>query len=121
MNRAPHERGGGRACARGCVGARDGGGALCIWLSMPAAASSAAAWPASDMSPSEGPRGAQRGGSDCPEGAALAAGDALSWTSDGYDQGSVGDYDNGCAAEGTCGLPYSGWDGLGGGWQLCFA
>ena len=33
---------------------------------------------------------------------------------------SSGCDDNGCAAKGTCGLPGSD-DGLGGGWQLCFA
>ena len=67
------------------------------------------------------PNGAQLGGSDCPVGAALAVGDALSWTSDGGGQGNRGgNIDNGCAAKGTCGLPYS-RDGLGGGWQLCFA
>ena len=61
-------------------------------------------------------------GSDCPEGAALAPGDAIAWASNDYAQGSVGSGhgDNGCAAKGTCGLPYS-WDGLGGGWELCFA
>eukprot|EP01045_Picozoa_sp_COSAG04_P037768 COSAG04_NODE_9813_length_830_cov_1.240766_1_plen_187_part_00 len=64
--------------------------------------------------------GAQLGSSDCPVGAALAVGDALSWTSDGAYQGSVaGLPDNGCAAKSTCGLPYSN-QGLGGGWQLCF-
>eukprot|EP01045_Picozoa_sp_COSAG04_P007571 COSAG04_NODE_398_length_14962_cov_39.977461_14_plen_446_part_00 len=91
------------------------------------------------------PGGAQHGGSDCPEGAALGPGDAIAWTSNDYDQGSVGHSvghsDNGCAAEGTCGLPftYHGPDstsvvndcgpdrdqpcpnGLGGGWELCFA
>eukprot|EP01045_Picozoa_sp_COSAG04_P012452 COSAG04_NODE_839_length_9957_cov_18.873504_4_plen_170_part_00 len=67
------------------------------------------------------PGGAAHGGSDCPEGAALAAGDAIAWTSDGSRQGSVGDsHDNGCAAKGTCGLPYSAY-GVGGGWELCFA
>ena len=64
--------------------------------------------------------GAQLGGSDCPVGAALAPGDALSWASNSASQGSVGHHDNGCAAKGTCGAPYS-YDGLGGGWQLCFA
>eukprot|EP01045_Picozoa_sp_COSAG04_P004849 COSAG04_NODE_216_length_19953_cov_85.343558_20_plen_237_part_00 len=60
-------------------------------------------------------------GSDCPEGAALAAGDAIAWTSDGGNQGNRGGRrDNGCAAEGTCGLPYS-QEGFGGGWELCFA
>ena len=82
------------------------------------------------------PSGAQFVGSNCPEGAALAPGDALSWTSDGWDQGgeggdcegvdfspstpSLGRFHNGCAAKGTCGLPCS-TDFLGGGWQLCFA
>ena len=56
-------------------------------------------------------------GSECPVGAGLAAGDALSWTSDGRYQGGGG---NGCGAKGTCGLPYSTWD-VGGGWKLCFA
>ena len=56
---------------------------------------------------------------------ALSPGDALSWTSDGMNQGSVGCdrmycHDNGCAAKGTCGAPYS-QHGLGGGWQLCLA
>ena len=67
------------------------------------------------------PGGARHGGSDCPVGAGLAVGDALSWTSNGSLQGSVGSDDNGCAAKGTCGLPYSDYRGLGGGWQLCFA
>ena len=40
--------------------------------------------------------------------------------SDDNVQGSVGRRDNGCAAKGTCGLPFSGY-GLGGGWELCFA
>ncbi len=68
------------------------------------------------------PSGARHGVSDCSEGVVLVPGDALSWTSDSEYQGSVGynGYDNGCAAKGTCGLPYSG-HGLGGGWQLCFA
>eukprot|EP01045_Picozoa_sp_COSAG04_P012453 COSAG04_NODE_839_length_9957_cov_18.873504_5_plen_419_part_00 len=67
------------------------------------------------------PGGAAHHGSDCPEGAALAPGDAIAWTSNGDRQGSVGSsLDNGCAAKGTCGLPYSGV-GLGGGWELCFA
>ena len=74
------------------------------------------------------PGGAQRFGSECPVEAALAAGDALRWTSNGGYQGSVGcpsnfcssGNDNGCAAKGTCGLPFS-WDELGGGWELCFA
>eukprot|EP01045_Picozoa_sp_COSAG04_P010935 COSAG04_NODE_688_length_11148_cov_2.882071_3_plen_214_part_00 len=66
------------------------------------------------------PGGAAHTGSDCPEGAALAHGDAIAWTSSGSSQGSVGHDDNGCAAKGTCGLPWSGY-GLGGGWELCFA
>ena len=68
--------------------------------------------------------GARRYHSDCPVGATLVAGDALSWASNEAYQGSVGCRgscgDNGCAAKGTCGAPYS-YDGLGGGWQLCFA
>ena len=62
-------------------------------------------------------------GSGCPEGAALAPGDAIAWTSNANQQGSVGNpygRDNGCAAKGTCGLPYSDV-GPGGGWELCFA
>ena len=51
---------------------------------------------------------------------ALAAGDAIAWTSNNNAQGSVGFRDNGCAAKGTCGLPFSG-SRLGGGWELCFA
>ena len=68
------------------------------------------------------PGGAEHG-SDCPVGAWLAAGDALSWTSGESGQGSVDNpygWDNGCAAKGTCGAPWS-VHGLGGGWQLCFA
>ena len=64
--------------------------------------------------------------SDCPAGAALAPGDTLAWFSDSSYQGSVGQYDNGCAAKDTCGLPYSRdgealGGGPGGGWELCFA
>ena len=70
------------------------------------------------------PGGARHGDSDCPEGAALAPGDAIAWTSNAAHQGSVGapsGYNgNGCAAKGTCGLPFS-QHGLGGGWELCFA
>ena len=67
------------------------------------------------------PGGARHDRSDCPEGATLLPGDALSWASNYHNQGSVGTrFDNGCAAKGTCGLPYSA-HGLGGGWQLCFA
>ena len=60
----------------------------------------------------------------------MAAGDAVSWTSDGYDQGSGPGFfpsgnpapGNGCAAKGTCGLPYTASVfELGGGWQICFA
>ena len=53
-------------------------------------------------------------------GAALAAGDALGWTSSGRHHGCGGGTGHGCACKGTCGRPYSGWE-LGGGWQLCFA
>ena len=67
------------------------------------------------------PGDAEHGGSDCPAGVALAPGGAIVWTSEGGSQGSVTSYgDNGCAAKGTCGLPFS-RDGLGGGWELCFA
>ena len=71
------------------------------------------------------PGGAAHYYSDCPEGAALASGDAIAWTSDGSSQGNPGAidnaWDNGCAAKGTCGLlPFS-LSGLGGGWELCFA
>ena len=88
------------------------------------------------------PGGAAHEGSDCTEGAALAPGDAIAWHSSGDRQGSVGGrYPNGCAAKGTCGLPYTRYgpgstdvyndcganadfpcpNGLGGGWELCFA
>ena len=69
----------------------------------------------------------RHGGSNCPEGVALPPGDAITWTSDGSDQGSVccshcTCLDNGCAAKGTCGLPRIAKNhGLGGGWELCFA
>ena len=71
------------------------------------------------------PGGAQQEGSNCPVDAALAAGDALSWTSNGVSQGGEGIYrwsevHNGCAAKGTCGRPFSSTE-VGGGWQLCFA
>ena len=67
------------------------------------------------------PGGEQFGGSDCPVDAGLAVGDALSWTSNAVFQGGqTSQGGNGCAAKGTCGPPYS-ENGLGGGWQLCFA
>ena len=65
-------------------------------------------------------------GPNCPVGAALAAGGIVRWGSNHHDQGSSnhggdrGVADNGCAAAGLCGLPQS-YDGLGGGWQICFA
>jgi hypothetical protein len=59
-------------------------------------------------------------GSDCPMGAALAPGDAITWQSDLAVQGTVGceswaavGCGNGCAAKGTCGLPFNSDDGLG--------
>ena len=61
--------------------------------------------------------------SNCPEGEAHAPGDAITWHSNVAGQGSAGNepgYHNGCAAKGTCGLPWS-ERGLGGGWELCFA
>ena len=62
-------------------------------------------------------------GSDCPVGAVLSPGDSVGWASDGVQQGNSGNgegFDNGCAANGLCGLPESRY-GLGGGWQICFA
>ena len=65
--------------------------------------------------------GAEHHGSDCPVGVALAPGDAIAWNSNDWGQGSVGgNRDNGCVAKSTCGLHVSS-DGLGGGWELCFA
>jgi hypothetical protein len=55
------------------------------------------------------PGGADYHDTSCPAGAPLAAGDAISWTSDGAQQGHHGN-----------GLPES-HDGAGGGWQICFA
>ena len=69
------------------------------------------------------PGGATHDASDCPNGAALAPGDAIAWHSDGNMQGSQtgnGVDNNGCAAKGTCARPWS-RNGLGGGWELCFA
>ena len=61
-------------------------------------------------------------GSDCPVGAVLPAGGSVGWISNGGCQGSCpGSIGNThCHALGTCGLRYSN-DGLGGGWQICFA
>ena len=58
------------------------------------------------------PGGAEYSGADCPAGKALAAGDALSWTSDDSDQGTW--------PRGGNGLPWSD-GGAAGGWQICFA
>ena len=60
--------------------------------------------------------------SNCPHGAALAVGGSVGWESNGANQGNAGDdvAAGGCDAVGLCGLPYS-EDGLGGGWQICFA
>jgi hypothetical protein len=66
------------------------------------------------------PDGSTHYGSECPVGALLLPGDSVGWASDEIWQGSVGNWDNGCAANGMCGLPYSS-RGLGGGWQICFA
>ena len=69
------------------------------------------------------PDGSTHSGSDCPAGQALPPGGSVGWISTGGsrggEEGSVGcpDFngcDNGCAAKGTCGLPYSSI-GLGGG------
>ena len=66
------------------------------------------------------PDGSLHGGSDCAVGAALAPGETLSWVSDGINQGTErGPNGSGCAAKGTCAMPYS-HDGLGGGWVICF-
>eukprot|EP01051_Picozoa_sp_SAG22_P014172 SAG22_NODE_1682_length_3817_cov_8.486283_1_plen_190_part_00 len=51
------------------------------------------------------PDGSRHSGGDCPAGAMLAAGQTLGWHSDGIWQGT--------------GMHIS--DGLGGGWQVCFA
>ena len=56
------------------------------------------------------PDGNRHDWDDCPVGSALAAGQTLSWHSDGYWQGGGGGN----------GLPKSG-NGRGGGWQVCFA
>jgi hypothetical protein len=72
------------------------------------------------------PDGSKHTGSDCPAGAALLPGDALSWASNYQSQGTVGGCIakdgcmDGCISKGTCGLPYSEL-GLGGGWVVCFA
>ena len=67
------------------------------------------------------PDGSTHDNSDCPVGAALPPGGSVGWTSSGTAQGTVGsNLDNGCAAKGLCGLPFS-LDGLGGGRQICFA
>jgi hypothetical protein len=58
--------------------------------------------------------------SDCPVGAMLPPGGTVRWISNGQWQGSTGNLDNGCAAKGFCGLPYSD-RALGGGWDICFA
>ena len=56
------------------------------------------------------PGGAEYSGARCPAGAALAAGDALSWRSDSNYQGANGN-----------GLPFNSGSGAGGGWQICLA
>ena len=70
------------------------------------------------------PDGSRHGGSDCPAGVVLVAGDNVGWHSNSDWQGSVDGPsaydDNGCATKGTCGLPFRNNGGLGGGWQICF-
>ena len=61
------------------------------------------------------PDGSTHQGSDCPVGVDLPPGGSVGWTSDGGMQGTPD-----CAAKGSCGLSWSN-DGLGGGWQICFA
>jgi hypothetical protein len=58
------------------------------------------------------PGGTKYKGANCPDGAALATGDTLSWTSSNKNQGNPGGNGNG--------LPWS-YGGAGGGWQICFA
>jgi hypothetical protein len=66
------------------------------------------------------PDGSAHRGSDCPVGAVLAPGDSVRWAANIDNQGNQGaPWDNGCADNGLCGLPYS-HSGLGGGWQICF-
>lgn len=67
-------------------------------------------------------------GSACPVNAALVPSDNVRWRSGDANQGNYGPahngspsgYDNRCATASLCGLPWS-HDGLGGGWQVCFA
>ena len=68
------------------------------------------------------PDGMRHFGSNCPTGVLLGPGDAIEWASGGNAQGGTGQRlpDNGCATKGSCGLPSS-TDGVGGGWQICFA
>jgi hypothetical protein len=62
------------------------------------------------------PGGAKYSGASCPAGVPLAAGDAISWLSNGSWQGEGGFYGD----SGGDGLPFSD-EGAGGGWQICFA
>jgi len=57
------------------------------------------------------PGGKEYSRANCPDGVALAAGDALSWRSDVNGEGQT---------SGGNGLPFS-VSGAGGGWQICFA
>ena len=57
------------------------------------------------------PDGSRHYNADCPDGSALAAGQTLSWHSNGHYQGNP---------NGGNGLPWS-QHGPGGGWQVCFA
>ena len=66
------------------------------------------------------PDGSRHHNADCPAGVALSPGGAVGWASDSQFQGSVGRFENGCTAAGSCGLRYN-EAGIGGGWQLCFA
>jgi hypothetical protein len=71
--------------------------------------STASDWGGSDSLGLAGGRGYT--GDDCPARALLAAGETLTWTSDGGSQGN----------QGGNGLPWNGNQGAGGGWQICFA
>lgn len=61
-------------------------------------------------------------GSNCPTGEALVAGDSILWTSGHGCQGGGGcSVSNGCASAGLCAEQPFSEEGLGGGWQICFA
>eukprot|EP01050_Picozoa_sp_SAG11_P001297 SAG11_NODE_55_length_19449_cov_28.630135_6_plen_246_part_00 len=73
------------------------------------------------------PGGTEYNGANCPAGAPLAVGDALTWTSDWAAQGNIPASDIAMHSEyvvalgGNVGLPRNMHYGAGGGWQICFA